>query len=214
MARRTMSDKAGSSLQAWFCWLSLFLSTNVTKSFGRVQTGLDSNSGWECAGRCLSSRDREVSGVVSYQGDMLHCVQRQVSIGPPEINAGQRDAFRCEPFADNENYPKWLLDDPMLKIKNAQSGKNGETQKGEQLIAPLHQRDVAASDFYCQRKNRLSGFIIVGRVRAYGRPRHPHHSRWLGNQSRWQRIARAKWRCHSSCQHALSRPALSRLSGK
>jgi hypothetical protein len=64
----------------------------------------------------------------------------------------------------------------MLKIKHAESGKNGETQKGEQLIAPLHQRDVSAWEFYCQRKNGLSDFIIIGRVRTYGRPSDAHHS--------------------------------------
>jgi hypothetical protein len=97
-------------------------------------------------------------------------------IGSSDKNASQRDAFRPESFPDNKDYPERLLYDPMLEIENAQPGENSKTQKREQLIAPFHQRDVPAQKFHCQRKNRLSDFIIVGRVRAYGRTGDADHS--------------------------------------
>src|SRR5437879_12139314 len=116
--------------------------------------------------------------MVGYQSEMWHSIQSQVRIGSPEVNTGQCYPFRREAFADNKNYPKRLLYHPMLEIKHTQPSKNGETQKREQLIAPLHQRDVSAREFHCQsakNEKRLSDFIIVGRVRAYGRPDDAHH---------------------------------------
>jgi hypothetical protein len=108
-----------------------------------------------------------------------HSVQGQTRIGASEKNTSQGNPFRREALPDNKNYPERLLDDPMLEIKNPQPSENSEAQKREQLIAPFHQRDVAAHQFYCQPAtagNRLSDFMIVGRVHAYGRPGDAHHS--------------------------------------
>ena len=55
------------------------------------------------------------------------------------INAGRRQTFRPEPFPNEQNYAEWFLDDPVLKIEHAQSGKNKKTEKREQLIAPFHE---------------------------------------------------------------------------
>lgn len=67
----------------------------------------------------------------------------------------------------------------MLKIEDAQTGENGETQKREQLIAPLHQRDLSARDLHCQSrsrgKNRLFRFGIIARVH-YGGASDADHS--------------------------------------
>ena len=90
---------------------------------------------------------------------MWHSVQGQTRIGASEINTSQRNSFRCEPLPDNKNNPERLLDHPMLEIKNPQPSENSEAQKREQLIAPFHQRDVAAHQFYCQSRNR--GKLLV-----------------------------------------------------
>src|SRR5207237_5641338 len=116
-------------------------------------------------------------------GDVWHSVEGQTRIGSSDINTSQRDPFRRQPFTNDKNYPERLLHDPMLEIKNPQPGENSKAQKCKQLIAPLHQRDVSACKFYCQRKNHLSDFIIVGKVRAYGWPRDAHHSCCLEIQS-------------------------------
>jgi hypothetical protein len=43
----------------------------------------------------------------------------------------------------------------VLKIKNTDTGKDEETKKREQLIAPFHEADLGARLVDCQRKNRL-----------------------------------------------------------
>jgi hypothetical protein len=95
------------------------------------------------------------------------------------INACQRDPVRPKSLTDHENYGKRSLHDPVLKIEHAQTGEYCEAQECEQLISPLHQRDLSARDLHCQSrskpKNRLLSFGIIGRVR-YGEPCHADHS--------------------------------------
>ena len=69
---------------------------------------------------------------------MHHSIQCQMSIGTSDVNTRHCDALRRKPFADYQNNPEWFLDDPMLKIKHPETGENNETQKRQQLIAPLH----------------------------------------------------------------------------
>ena len=53
----------------------------------------------------------------------------------------------------------------MLEIKDTHSSKRQQAKKRQQLIAPFHEGDVGARLFGCQRKNRLSAFAFVGKVR-------------------------------------------------
>src|SRR5439155_26561827 len=97
--------------------------------------------------------------MVGYQSEMWHSIQSQVRIGSPKVNTGQRYPFRREAFADNKNYPKRLLYHPMLEIKHTQPSINGDTQKCEQLIAQLHQRDVSELLFNCQSATQRTGLF-------------------------------------------------------
>jgi hypothetical protein len=54
----------------------------------------------------------------------------------------------------------------MLKVKNPEACESSEAQKRKQLVPPLHHRDVSAREFYCQRKNALSRFTILGTLRT------------------------------------------------
>ena len=54
----------------------------------------------------------------------------------------------------------------MLKIENAQPGKDQETKKRQQLVAPFHEADLGVRLFGCQRKNRLSIFSFIGKMRG------------------------------------------------
>ena len=53
----------------------------------------------------------------------------------------------------------------MLEIKDTHSSKGQEAKERQQLIAPFHEGDVGARLFGCQRKNRLSAFAFVGKLR-------------------------------------------------
>ena len=66
----------------------------------------------------------------------------QATICSADVISRDRDALRREAFADNENNSKGALHHPMLKIEHAQAGEGHQTQEGEQLITPLHERDV------------------------------------------------------------------------
>src|SRR5262249_49185027 len=102
-----------------------------------------------------------------------------------------------------KNDSKRLLDDPVLEVEDAQPGENSEAQEREQLVAPLHHRDVSAHAFYCQRKKRLSRFRIVVRVRSYGSGA-AHDSRWMGNQSGRGKVTGAKRRRHPPGKDTIS----------
>src|SRR5205823_13831326 len=101
----------------------------------------------------------------------------------------------------------------MPKIKNTDARKHEKTKEREQLIAPFHEADVGARLFGCQRKNRLSTFSFIAKVRAtYGWPSDAHHSRWLGHQSNRPRQEQRERRCNDARVDALSRQALPGLS--
>jgi hypothetical protein len=71
----------------------------------------------------------------------------------------------------------------MLKVENAESGERDQTQKGEKLITPLHERDVEGGLLNVKptnARNPLSGLLIVGKVR-HGGPGHTYYSRRLGH---------------------------------
>ena len=69
---------------------------------------------------------------------MRHSIQLQTRVRATHVRARERDPFRRQSFADNENYAERFLDDPMLEIENAESGENSEAQQREQLIPPFH----------------------------------------------------------------------------
>ena len=69
------------------------------------------------------------------EGAPYHCLD--VEISKPTARGGQ--TLRPKPFPNEQNYAERFLDDPVLKIEHAQSGKDKKTEKREQLIAPFHQ---------------------------------------------------------------------------
>ena len=73
---------------------------------------------------------------------MRHCIDAQLRVGPANKRAGEGDPLWSEALANEENNSKRSLDDPMLEVENAKPGESQQAQKSEQLIAPLHERDV------------------------------------------------------------------------
>lgn len=114
---------------------------------------------------------------------MIHRVERETRIRAAEIRSGCGQPLRSKPLADEKNYPEWFLDHPMLEVHDTECGEHNQTNNREQLIAPLHEGDVAGPRRNCKRKNRLSILTIVARVREYGRASVAHYSRRLGDQS-------------------------------
>src|SRR2546421_3652210 len=69
---------------------------------------------------------------------MRHSIQLQTRVRATHVRARERDPFRRQAFADNQNYSERFLNHPMLEIEDAEAGENGEAQKREQLVSPFH----------------------------------------------------------------------------
>ena len=94
-----------------------------------------------------------------------------------------RNPLRPEALTNNQNDAERSLHYPMLKVEHAESRECQQAQKGEQLITPLHERDVEARLMIVKPEKvgkALSGLPIVGTVRNAGAG-NPDDSRWLGN---------------------------------
>src|SRR6266478_1463581 len=111
---------------------------------------------------------------------MSHRIEAQASARAAGIGACRSQTARSKSLSDEKNNSERLPNDPVLKIKNTKPGEREETEKRQQLIAPFHEADVGAHSLHCQRKNRLSMFPIVGKVRPYGGSGHAHYSGRLG----------------------------------
>src|SRR5436309_13136966 len=96
---------------------------------------------------------------------MSHRIEAQVSTRPAGISACRCQTAWSKSLSDKQNNSERLPNDPVLKVKNTKPGERKETKKREQLIAPFHEGDVGAHPLPCQRKNRLSTFPIIGKVR-------------------------------------------------
>src|SRR6266478_2267697 len=102
---------------------------------------------------------------------MSHRIEAQASARAAGIGACRSQTARSKSLSDEKNNSERLPNDPVLKIKNTKPGEREETEKRQQLIAPFHEADVGAHSLHCQRKNRLSMFPIVGKVRPIWRAR-------------------------------------------
>src|SRR5438132_13174478 len=96
---------------------------------------------------------------------MRHRIQIQTRGSPAGISPRRRKPPRRKALCNEQNNSERFPDDPVLKIKNAKPGEDKQAEKRQQLIAPLHEADVGAPPLPCQRKNRLSIFSIVAKVR-------------------------------------------------
>src|SRR5947208_10601939 len=96
---------------------------------------------------------------------MSHRIEAQVSTRPAGIGACRCQTAWSKSLSDKQDNSERLPNDPVLKVKNTKPGERKETKKREQLIAPFHEGDVGAHPLPCQRKNRLSTFPIIGKVR-------------------------------------------------
>src|SRR5436190_23408472 len=96
---------------------------------------------------------------------MSHRIEAQVSTRPASIGACRCQTAWSKSLSDKQDNSERLSNDPVLKVKNTKPGERKETKKREQLIAPFHEGDVRAHPFPCPRKNRLSMFPIIGKVR-------------------------------------------------
>src|SRR5207237_9571792 len=70
-----------------------------------------------------------------------------------------------------QNNAQRVLHAPVLRTKKVEAGTGEEAERRQQLVAPLHVGDVDARTPREQRKNRLSIFPIVGKVRFVWRVR-------------------------------------------
>ena len=132
------------------------------------------------------------------------------------VSACRGQPVRRKSFADKQNNSERLLNDPVLKIKNAQPGKGEETKKRQQLVAPFHEGDVGA---------RASALSIDKRVKPLvDLLNHRQSARYMAGpvmliiRDGWginpggREQARRERRRHAARVHAVSRQALSRLS--
>src|SRR5213082_205239 len=102
---------------------------------------------------------------------MSHRIEAQMSTRSAGIGACRCQTAWSKSLSDKQDNSERLPNDPVLKIKNTKPGEREETEKRQQLIAPFHEADVGAHSLHCQRKNRLSMFTIIGRVRPIWRAR-------------------------------------------
>src|SRR5205814_9653279 len=98
-------------------------------------------------------------------GQMSHRIEAQMSTRSAGIGACRCQTVWSKSLSDKQDNSERLSNDPVLKVKNTKPGERKETKKREQLIAPFHEGDVGAHPLPCQRKNRLSMFPIIGKVR-------------------------------------------------
>src|SRR6266478_2102145 len=102
---------------------------------------------------------------------MSHRIEGQASTRPAGIGARWSQTAWSKSLSDKQDNSERLPNDPVLKIENTEPGERQETEKRQQLIAPFHEADVGAHPLHCQRKNRLSIFPIIGKVRPIWRAR-------------------------------------------
>jgi hypothetical protein len=67
-----------------------------------------------------------------------HRVECQWRVDSAGIHPSGRKAGWGEAVADEKNNAKRFLDDPMLKIENAERREEKKTEKRDQLVAPFH----------------------------------------------------------------------------
>lgn len=60
-------------------------------------------------------------------------------IRAPRVNARRGQPGRRQTFSDKKNDAERFLNDPVLKIQNAQPSESKKAEKREQLIAPFHE---------------------------------------------------------------------------
>src|SRR5216110_43073 len=96
---------------------------------------------------------------------MSHRIEAKVSARPAGIGACRCQTAWSKYLSDKQDKSEMRSNDQVLKVKNTKPGERKETKKREQLIAPFHEGDVGAHPLPCQRKNRLSMFPIIGKVR-------------------------------------------------
>src|SRR5947207_8007053 len=100
---------------------------------------------------------------------MSHRIEAQVSTRAAGIGACRCQTAWSKSLSDKQDNSERLPNDPVLKVKNTKPCERKETKKREQLIAPFHEGDLGAHPLPCQRKNRLSTFPIIGKVRQIWR---------------------------------------------
>ena len=61
-----------------------------------------------------------------------------MGVRPAGVKSSRGDALGGQSFPDEEHNSEGFLDDPMAKIEHAQSDKNREAEKRQELIAPFH----------------------------------------------------------------------------
>src|SRR5207249_11491533 len=100
---------------------------------------------------------------------MSHRIEAQMATRSAGIGACRCQTAWSKSLSDKQDNSERLPNDPVLKVKNTKPGECKETKKREQLIAPFHEGDLGAHPLPCQRKNRLSTFPIIGKVRQIWR---------------------------------------------
>jgi hypothetical protein len=79
--------------------------------------------------------------------------------------------MRGQALANEQNNPEWPLNDPMLKIKNAEAGKGKQAEQRKQLIAPFHERRSECGRFSLSTKEPLVAIGFTSKVRPVWRAR-------------------------------------------
>src|SRR5438093_6791311 len=96
---------------------------------------------------------------------MSQRIEAQMATRSAGIGACRCQTAWSKSLSDKQDNSERLPNDPVLKVKNTKPCERKETKKREQLIAPFHEGDLGAHPLPCQRKNRLSTFPIIGKVR-------------------------------------------------
>ena len=70
---------------------------------------------------------------------MRHRIEGQRRVRSTSENPSDGETRGRQSFPDEENDAEWLLDDPVLEVKNPKGREKNEAEKREQLVAPFHE---------------------------------------------------------------------------
>jgi hypothetical protein len=70
---------------------------------------------------------------------MTHRIESEIRICAANVNPRHRQSLRGESFPNEQNNSERFLYHPVLKIQDAQTSKNEEAKKRQDLVTPLHE---------------------------------------------------------------------------
>ena len=159
----------------------------------------------------------KIVGIICDQGHVGHRIERQGRVGSAGIDSGRCQAAGRPILHRRTRLCRTASGRPSAGNKKRRRRANAIRQKSaSNWLRHFMKADVGARASPCQ--SATESACARGRssrkLRHRGETDHAHHSRWLGHQPRRPRKTRRKRRRHFARAHALSRSALSRISGR